>query len=103
MSTGVIIAIVVGVLILLAIVWFATRGSEKAKRKRADRENRRAELGHAAERERAKAEARRAEGRAEHAEKEREAHEHERKARELEHEGGGRFKRDGDDRERTRR
>jgi flagellar biosynthesis/type III secretory pathway M-ring protein FliF/YscJ len=111
MSTGVIIAIVVGVLILLAIVWFASRGSEGAKRKREMREHRKAELGHAAERERAKAEAHRAEARAEGAEKERKAHEHERRARELEEERGrggggtGRFKRDGDraDRERTRR
>ena len=108
MSTGLVIAVVIGILILLAIVWFATRGSEGAKRKREIGEHRKAERGHAAERERAKAEAHRAQARAERSEEERKAHEHERRAREPEGEGGGRFGRNGDrrrddDRERTRR
>jgi predicted Holliday junction resolvase-like endonuclease len=88
MSTIAIIAIVIGVLIVLALIWFATRGSQTAKRKRVEKEHHKAELGHAAERERSEAEAHRAKARASHAEEERKAHEHERRAAELDRERG---------------
>jgi F0F1-type ATP synthase membrane subunit b/b' len=88
MSTIVIIAIIVGVLIVAALIYFVTRGSDRAKRSRAEKEHRGLEMRHAADRERAEADAHHAKARAESAEAERKAHEHERRASELEREAG---------------
>ena len=54
MSTIAIVAIVVGVIVVLALLYFATRGSAA---KREQKRHRREELGHAASRERHEADA----------------------------------------------
>ena len=82
MSTLAIVAIVVGAVILLALIYFATRGPKQ--RRAQDRRHREVIGRHEAERERAEAEAHRAKARAAHAEEQRLAHEHERRADEIE-------------------
>ena len=89
MSTTAIVLIAVGVLILIAVIYFATRGSTEKREAKRHREQ---ELGRAADREHHKADEHRSRARAQHAEEERKAHEHERQARELEDKGGKRAK-----------
>ncbi len=89
MSTTTIILIAIGVLILLAIVYFATRGSSEKREAKRHREK---ELARGAERERHKADEHRSRARAQRAEGERKAHEHDRKAHELEDAGGKKAK-----------
>ena len=90
MSTTAIVLIVIGLLIVLALLYFATRGSEKAKAKRHEKRHRQAELGRAAERERHQAAAHKARARAARADEERKAHAHDGRAVALEREAGKR-------------
>jgi F0F1-type ATP synthase membrane subunit b/b' len=99
MSTGAVVAIVIGALVVLAVLYFVIRSAKpKREQKRIVRRHRQEEIRHEAERERAAAEAEHAQARASRHDAERKAHEHERRAAELDGEAGRRvFRRDRED------